>query len=557
MNKFLKRIILLVLSMSIVLGLSACGKSDDPSCEIFFANYDGINEITDIMDYNSGVATNRAVEDGVAISPYYTLKVNDKTVPVYAARSANGIHSFVYIDVLDTEEKGFNLDVEITGRDKSTVFKPKKAKVTVLPESHGVVAELDREDKKVEADITDYGSYSFVFNEDYAEPLTIMVTPEIDEDQLFGDYTVKNIAPGDYSAEDKRSKTVFTEENTVYYFGEGHYKIHNIKLPSNSILYTEMGAYIELAPTGGYAIDCAGTEQNKLENIKVIGRGLVDYAGCNGSWLDGHGEYFYGEKSHLWFWWIENLEIQGLTVINSNTWTFYIESCKNVHVSEVMMIAYRTYADGVMLSNCVNGVVEKSFARTGDDAFEVKSRNASSQLTDNVLFQNCDAWTDKALAYGVVYECHNDTRNVTFKNCSVGFALGDWSNHLGSCVIQLGEQARPDRVNENITFENIEIFYSRNNALLNCYVGGLPARRDDGSGHINNIYFKNVTCKFNSGKVLNVETYDDVDCSIGDLYLDNIVSNGVEFTSSNKDDLMIDRVYGGYDISKLHINTRS
>ncbi|MBQ9104508.1 MAG: hypothetical protein IJY57_05450 [Clostridia bacterium] len=558
--KVFKKILCLIIASVMLLGVTACGGGGgkEASCEISFAEYEGVEEVTNLETYQSGVNTNRAVEEGVILSPYYTLKVNEIDVPVYATRATYDIHSFVYIDVIDTEDEGFNLNLEITGTDESTVFRPKKAKVTVLPESTGVEAELNRDDKTVVADIDEYGSYSFAFNEDHIEPLTIMVKEQIDTDELFDDYNVVKVPVGDYANGSSADETVFTEENTVYYFSEGRYKIDSIVLPSNSILYTEMGAYLELCYNGSqkHAIDVEGTESNKMENVKVVGRGLIDYSGCNGSWLEGQGENFPHQKSHLWFWWVDGLEVAGMTVINSTTWTVYIESCKNIHVHDMLLIAYRTYADGIMLSNCVDGVVEKSFARTGDDAFEVKSRNASSQLTDNILFQYCAAWTDKALAYGIVYECHNDTRNVTFKDCSVGFALGDWSPHLGCCCIQLGEQARPERVNENITFENIEIFFSQNKALLNCYVGGLPARHDDGSGYIRNIYFKNITAKLNLGKVLYLETYDDVDCGIEDLYLDNIQSNGIDITSSNIENYMEQKVVGEYDLSKLHINTR-
>ena len=539
--------------------------SDLPaSCDISFANYSNVQACSDISAYEAGVVDNRAVPQGVIISPYYTMIINGETVPVYASRSANGIHSFAYIDVLDTEDEGFNLNVKITVNSQTSVMRGSNPKVVVLPQSHGVEAVVNKETMTVSAVLSDYGSYSFVFNKKHKDPITIMVAESIDKTELFGNYEIEYITPGDYATATTNSQTIFTEENTVYYFSAGYYKIDSIELPSNSILYTEIGAYLELfnVDTNKYALKVQGSEQNQLENVKVVGRGLIDYSSCNGSWLEGHGEYYTPQKSHLWFWWINNLEISGMTVINSNTWTVYVESCKNVHVSNMFLIAYKTYADGIMLSNCIDSVVEKSFARTGDDAFEVKSRNASTRLTNNVIFQYCDAWTDKALAYGVVYECHNDTRNVIFRNCSVGFALGNWSSHLGCCVIQLGEQARPNRVNENIYFENIEIYQSFNKAILNCYVGGLPARKDDGSGHINNIYFKNITCETNYGKVLNVETYDTEDCSIGNIYIDNVVSNKTKVTSANIEDLMINAVktssggLGGYDMSKLFIDTR-
>ena len=63
---------------------------------------------------------------------------------------------------------------------------------------------------------------------------------------MFNDYTIKNIPVGDYSVTGDITKTIFTAENTVYYFGAGRYKVQEIVMPSNSVLYIAPGAYIEV-----------------------------------------------------------------------------------------------------------------------------------------------------------------------------------------------------------------------------------------------------------------------------------------------------------------------
>lgn len=153
---------------------------------------------------------------------------------------------------------------------------------------------------------------------------------------------------------------------------------------------------------------------------------------------------------------VDNVSFSGITVINSQTWTLCFNDCEGISVKNCLFFAYRVYADGIMLSDCKNAVVEDSFIRTGDDAFETKSTTAQG-LTDNVLFRNNAAWTDKAVAYGCIYESNHDTRNVRFENCSVGFALGTWSNHLGCCVIQMGN--RKGAVMENISFRKYRGLY--------------------------------------------------------------------------------------------------
>ena len=561
MNKFFKSACLGV-CLAFVLGGSACGgitESDSVSsggvtpieanCRIYPTRYEGIEKISDISNYAGEVSTNLPVSDGVIYSPYYTLTVNGEEVPVYATRSANGIHSFAYIDVEVTDKaKEFALNTEVTVLDAGSVLSERQPSVVVLPESAGVTAELG--ENKITSVIRDFGSFSFAFNKKPDEALTVFVAEKEDTKELFGEYAIEYIEPGDYSSVEKKSGTAFQEGETVYYFKAGRYKTDIISLPSDSILYLEQGAYIEVMPPesgGSNAALTAGTGKN----VKVAGRGLFDFSACCGGEVPAG---YSNNKSGLIFNQVDDVSFHGITVINSQTWTLCMNDCEGVSVKDCMFFAYRTYADGVMLSDCKNAIVEDCFIRTGDDAFETKSTTANG-LTDNVLFRNNAAWTDKAVAYGCIYESNHDTRNVRFENCSVGFALGTWSNHLGCCVIQMGN--RKGAVMENITFDNIEVYMSHNDGLLNVYIGG-SGGRGEGYGIVKNIYFKNITARRNYGAFLNVRTYDSENCFIYDLYLDNIVSNDILLTPENykEDGYIYDNVVGGYDMEKyLHINT--
>ena len=523
----------------------------EPNCRIYPTEYEGIESLSDISAYAGEVSTNLPTRNGVVYSPYYTMTINGEEVPVYAARSANGIHSFAYIDVeVSDKAKDFALNAEVTLLSDSTVLSVKKPSVVVLPESSGVSARL--EDKKVTFVIKEFGSYSFAFNKKPEEALTVFVTEKEDTQALFGNYEIEYLQPGDYSSADTKSATAFTQREKVYYFKAGRYKTDKISLPSDCVLYLERGAYIEVMPPEGGGSSSAMTA-GAGENVKVAGRGLLDFSACCGGEVP---EGYYNNKGGLIFTQVDNVSFSGITVINSQTWTLCFNDCEGISVKNCLFFAYRVYADGIMLSDCKNAVVEDSFIRTGDDAFETKSTTAQG-LTDNVLFRNNAAWTDKAVAYGCIYESNHDTRNVRFENCSVGFALGTWSNHLGCCVIQMGN--RKGAVMENISFENIEVYMSHNDGLLNVYIGG-SGGRGEGYGIVKNIYFKNITAARNYGAFLNVRTYDSENCFIYDLYLDNILSNGVLLTEDNylENGYISDKVTGGYNMEKyLHINTRT
>ena len=228
-----------------------------------------------------------------------------------------------------------------------------------------------------------------------------------------------------------------------------------------------------------------------------------------------------------------------------------MNACEDVYISDCLFFGYRVYSDGIMLSDCKNALVEKNFIRTGDDAFETKSTTTNG-LTENVWFKNNDAWTDKGVAYGCIYESNHDTSDVHFEDCTVGFAMGTWSNHLGCCVIQMGN--RKGAKMYDITFNNFEIYTNHNAAILNIYIGG-SGGRGEGYGDVDKIYFSNIVAARNFGAVLNLRTYDSENCSIKRVFVDNVTSNGELFTKQTSHGKVNDYVAGGYNFDYLQINT--
>lgn len=545
--------------LATILTCTACGDgaTTDPdldrpeNCTIAFSDYEGIEEITDVSEYDGGVATNLPVKNGVVYSPFYHLKINGVSVPVYAARTASGAHSFAYIDVEKTEEsKPFLLRVEIGVREASSVLSAKNPSVAVLPESSSVLAEIDG--REVKASIKDYGSYSFAFNKKPEQALTLMVAPKEDTKTLFGDYEIEYVEPGDYSVAEHKAATVFNQPNKVYYFKAGRYKTDTVSLPSDSILYLERNAYLEvMPPENAYSSNALHA---RGRNVTVAGRGLMDFSACCGGETP---EGYHNDKGGIIFDHVEKASLSGITVINSQTWTVCMNACRNVRVNRCMLFSYRVFSDGIMLSDCIGAVVEENFIHTGDDAFETKSTTSSEEKMRNILFRRNAAWTDKAVAYGCIYESNKDTSGVRFEDCSVGFAMGTWSNHLGCCVIQMGD--RKGAVMSEIRFENVEVYYNRTPGLLNVYIGG-SGGRGAGFGTVKDIYFKNIRAKLNYGAYLNLHTYDSENCFIYDLYLDDIVSNGVKLTAENireKGKISLS-VAGGYDLERyLHLNEKS
>lgn len=489
--------------------------------DVYPISYQQVNSRNDMDKFyaetkNSKGSSHDAPHDyGFVKSVWHTLKVNNKTVDVYSARCGYGIHSFAWVDI--STDGLFELDVELQ------LSVDKYSKVTVLPEKNNINAEING--NIVTSKINMYGSFSFAFDEEAYMAMTLYVAP-IRTLNVPKGYSVVNINPG-YFDNSENNSLIFKQKNTVYYFKSGVYDITSISLPQDSIAYFERGCYMRVfeKQTGDYEA-ALGSNAN---NVQILGRALFDFSKCVGG--DAKTKAVYGFSG-------DNLYVEGLTTINSNNWSLCFGGSDNAIVKSCMFFSYRTFSDGIMFSDCTNCYASDNFVRTGDDAVEVKSfTSTSAGPTNNVVFENNSVWTDKGLAYGCVYESFNDISNVYFKNNSVGFAQSSWSEHLGCCVIQMGNTK--ESTWKDIHFENIEIFKT-SNAVMSLYNN---ARNDKEGGKIRDIYFKNITAKY--VKQTNLPVYclniiiriasgvDSRNSTIGNIYIDNVNYVGVDITKNN------------------------
>lgn len=482
---------------------------------------------------------------GIVVSTYFELKINGAAVPVYMARTARGPHSFAYVEVPDAGgESGFLLNVEV-------ITNGERQNPVVLPESAGVTARADGE--SVTASIADYGSYTFTFDKGVSGdgsslPLTLMVkAPETAQDE---GYAVRTFEPGEYRQADLQ----LDEPQTLYYFKKGEYTIDCIDiLADNVTVYFEPGTLLiakaltsneDGTPAAASIISAASRD-----NIKVIGHAALDLS---------FREAKTGTGVILNFSQVTNLQLAGLTVLNSCNWTCCFTNCESVEIRDLLLLGYRTYSDGVMVSDCTDVRVSGCFVRTGDDAMEVKSTSAGAVRTKNVVFENNAVWTDKGIAYGAVYESNFDQSEVTWRNNSIGYALADWSPHLG-CVTVSMDGGDPAVQDHHMYFQNIEIY------VAHCPVVTVMMHN---GGHIHDIFFRSIKAK---EVVLNEAVFDRcirlvianedqgplTDFVLKDLYFDDIEYNGTILTPENADDEIGRSFPDGYafDWGNIRVNT--
>lgn len=486
------------------------------NCAAKAISFDGINEVDDIDEYDSqkmiGSRSNDGpTENGIIVCPYYTLKVGGVSVPVYTTRCGKNPHSFAMVNIERTSDD-FEALIEISALSGSALSKSGVTAV-VLPEKRGVKAQISS--GKLTARINSFGSFTFAFNKDSEQGLTLYVYEQTELSVPEG-WNKVEISAGEHEL----AETQFENRDTVYVFKKGRHSVQSVKIPSNATVYLEDGAYLEINPDGEgarlSAITCAGGG----ENVKLYGHGIIDFSACMG------GDN--GIKGAFNFTGVTNIEVDGLVSINSNSWTVCFTDCVNVNVSRLMVFGYRTYSDGIMLSDCRDSLVTECFVRTGDDAMETKSTSSSGR-TYNVTYKNNDCWTDKGIGYGVIWETNHSVENVHFIDCTIGFAQSNWNERLGALAIQLGD--RYESVTD-VHFENIQIYRSYCPAVINCEL------KQKGK-LIGDIYFKNVKCGYSEGylfRLAEVELENE-SAHFGKFYLDNVSMNGITLTDDNKIDM--------------------
>ncbi len=459
-------------------------------------------------------------ENAVIHSPFHTLTVDGIDVPVYTVRCGKGSHSFAWIDIRE-DVTDFALDVHLT-LDES---KEKCGGCVVLPESRGVTAEKQA-DGAFTATITDFGSHTFTFSRNADDevtdpkrmPLTLMVTKEVPLTVPDG-YAVKEIAPGYHDTE----ALELTDTHTVYVMKAGLHDIASIGLPSDSVLYIERGAYLQVTDRqyddGSYATKTA-IHADYASNVQIISRGLLDCGRVLGG-PDKHKHVVNAGCS-------ENVTIEGLTVVNANTWSMCFYNCENALAEWNMLLSYRTYSDGIMMSECRDSAGRYNFVRTGDDAIEFKGTGWwGSAVGENCVYEYNDLWTDKGAGYCLTWEAGCEMRNMVFRHNSVGFAQPTWTdrNTALDCLVGSNAETRWG----DVVFEDIEIYHVISPNAINTQVTGAGAILD-------NITFRDIRVKSAEKNVVAYRmAFDAAGGSISNITLENIDFCGHVLTPEDKE----------------------
>lgn len=456
--------------------------------------------------------------NGIIESPYFTVHIEGKRIPVYGTTVFVGttqkgaLHSFCEVYV-DTSEK-FNLEFQLNSH--GFIIND----VDIYPRSLNFMPIY--QNTVLNGKITQLGTYTFIFNdEDQEHGFTLFVRELVDEEAEIKKYQEQgyNVVPvekGVHSAD--AYFDFYGWNNTVFYLKRGSYLLakHTIDITSDDDNHNnESKKETDLINAGHLPMGltrCPYLNLTLCNNVKIVGSGVVDL-----SHLDR------AERRGIVTAYSNNIEIRGVKFINSPEWTFITYDSENITIKDVDIFGYRQNSDAFAICNTRNATIDNSFCRSGDDLFDVKAAGGGEgAISKNVTFTNCTAWNGKARCFGICGEVYKDIKDITFKDSCVVFHDATWNEDRIPTLAIIVENEGGSI--DNVTFENIDIHRAKSRAI-----GCLIYNTDIQNFSVTNIKYKNI--KYNAVK--KNKFAGNVSTNTVQAELENVYANGSKITAEN------------------------
>lgn len=241
----------------------------------------------------------------------------------------------------------------------------------------------------------------------------------------------------------------------VIYFGPGMHKPPEGKeyfsIPSNSTVYIAGGALLQ-----------GGLEVHDAENVRIIGRGI----------LDRPPRGFSVARSR-------NVVIDGPIVRNPKHYTLLCGQSSDLSIANIKTFSADKWSDGLDLMSCSNVRIDRAFLRTSDDSIAIyahrwkyKGDARNYLVTDSIL------WPDVAHPINIGLHGNRDEpemiENIVFRNIDVLGHDEDDRNYQGVIAISnsdnnlvrnlLFEDVRIDSIEEGMLF-NIRVLFNEKYSL--------------------------------------------------------------------------------------------
>ncbi len=265
------------------------------------------------------------------------------------------------------------------------------------------------------------------------------------------------------------------DDPKVRYFGPGTHRVKQIELKSGQTLYIAGGAVV-MAEGGKDKVKGPIVSVQGAENVTIRGRGILDSSLI--PWRNRN--MVVVSKS-------ANVTVRDIILRDANVWTVVMREAHHVQVRNIKMISYRLNSDGINSCNSQDIVIDGCFVRNRDDSIVMKGLVRDAPVK-NVTVQNCVVWNDWGYSLGVTYEIRSDISNITFRNCDIIHSTKASRREMFVLGVLVGDAGTV----RSIRFEDIRVERAAN-SLIGLTIRKHPWTKDDRTGNIREIVFKNVS----------------------------------------------------------------
>ena len=303
----------------------------------------------------------------------------------------------------------------------------------------------------------------------------------------------------------------------VVYFGPGVHEAPDkpgdvYRIKSGQTVYIHGGAVIK----GKLLCD-------NVKDVHIIGRGII-----------------LEPERGVEIRFSENVEIDGIHVINPQHYTIYGGQSKGLKIKNLTSFSCRGWSDGIDLMSCSDVEIDGVFMRNSDDCIAIYAHRWDFYgNAKNFKITNSTLWAD--IAHPTNIGAHGNTthegdtiENITFSNIDILEHDEDDPCCLGTMAIISAD----NNLVRNVTYENIRVEDIQEGRLVDLRVVNDPKYNTQSGRSIENIYFKDITYNGSSLRPSQIIGHNE-NRNVNNVTFENVKINGKKIMSAQEGDIII------------------
>lgn len=303
------------------------------------------------------------------------------------------------------------------------------------------------------------------------------------------------------------TETYTESSNKVMYFGPGIHQPKDlpntqIQIPSHTTVYLAPGAVVK-----------AKLLVDKAENVRIIGRGILDHP-------------FRGVEVTY----SKNVWIEGITVVNPDHYTVFGGETTGLTVKNLKSFSCKGWSDGIDLMCCNDVLIDNVFMRNSDDCIAIYAHRWNYYGgSRNVTLQNSVLWAD--IAHPINIGGHGNPQDeageviehITVRNVDILEQDEDDPVYQGCMTLDCGDNNTVRRV----LFEEIRVENIQEGRLFHVNVRFNPKYDTKPGRGIEEVTFRNITYEGVGENPSLLKGLDRERC-VKNVTFENVLINGVK-----------------------------